>query len=388
MSKMDSVPNSLESPPLDDQVSDAVSPQARPSERPPSGVSTFILIFLAFHIPLFIYPVLRLASWLELGWLLTLSVLLPVAASQVMSRWLLRNARSPLSRGLRHVTDFLLGLSPILLITLLIFELLVALAIVAPYQAAILVLGLSVTIAFFGVVVALLPFVRTISFSTSQLQSPLRFVQITDVHVGSRSGAFLSRVVDKIQALEPEFLCITGDFIDATGVPVSEYQSLARLSCPIYFCTGNHERYEDLAEILERLDSLGVQVLRTQSLHHRSDVQVLGIDDRDDALQVQRELAKLTVDPEAFTLLMYHRPKGLVAAQQAGIDLMISGHTHNGQIMPFNLIVRRVFDEVVGLYQRGKTRLYVSQGTGTWGPVMRIGTRGEITLFELTNKPE
>ena len=85
-------------------------------------------------------------------------------------------------------------------------------------------------------------------------------------------------------------------------------------------------------------------------------------------------------------MLLYHRPRGLESAAEAGVDLMISGHTHNGQIMPFNLAVRKVFDKVKGMYRHGKTRLYVSQGTGTWGPVMRVGTLSEITLFEIESE--
>ena len=80
-------------------------------------------------------------------------------------------------------------------------------------------------------------------------------------------------------------------------------------------------------------------------------------------------------------LLLYHRPRGLLAA--AGVDLMLSGHTHNGQIVPFNLVVKRVFNQIVGLFTHDQTNLYVSPGTGTWGPVMRLGSRGEVTLFEV-----
>jgi predicted MPP superfamily phosphohydrolase len=80
---------------------------------------------------------------------------------------------------------------------------------------------------------------------------------------------------------------------------------------------------------------------------------------------------------------LYHRPRGLEAAANAGVDLMISGHTHNGQIVPFNFVVRRVFERAVGLFSEGLTQLYVSPGTGTWGPIMRLGSRGEITLFEV-----
>jgi predicted MPP superfamily phosphohydrolase len=352
-------------------------------QRRPSGMRTFIAIFLVVHIPLFIYPVLRLCGWLELSPLATALLLIPIASSQVVSRWLLRDVKQPLARGLRHAADFVHGLSPILLMTLLVFEFAVLLGLVDVWTAAVTVLGISMFISITGLLFALIPMVKTVTFESSLLTSPLRFVQITDVHIGSRSKAFLDKVIRKVHALQPEFLCITGDFIDASGVTEKELAVLRTLECPVYFTIGNHERYEDLEEILARMRGLGVKVLRTDAIHPREDVQVLGIDDRDDALQVERELVKMQVDSQAFGILMYHRPHGLEAAEAAGIDLMISGHTHNGQIFPFNLVVNRVFDHVVGMYQLGTSRLYVSQGTGTWGPVMRVGTRSEITLFEI-----
>jgi predicted MPP superfamily phosphohydrolase len=81
---------------------------------------------------------------------------------------------------------------------------------------------------------------------------------------------------------------------------------------------------------------------------------------------------------------MYHRPDGLEAAAEAGLDLMLSGHTHNGQIYPFSLLVRSQFSRICGRYQQGDTTLYVSPGTGTWGPVMRLGSANEVTLIELS----
>jgi predicted MPP superfamily phosphohydrolase len=123
-------------------------------------------------------------------------------------------------------------------------------------------------------------------------------------------------------------------------------------------------------------------VLRTRAITHGA-VQLIGIDDSEHPAQVKRELAKLDIDPSRFVLLLYHRPYGLSAAAAAGVDLMISGHTHNGQIVPFNFVVGRVFKRLVGLFSEGLTHLYVSPGTGTWGPVMRLGSRGEVTLFEI-----
>ena len=343
----------------------------------------FIVIFLLLHLPLFVYPVLRLASWLELGTLVTLLILVPVAGSQIISRWLLRPLSHPAVRRLRQVLDMALGISPVVLALLLVAELLVLAAVFEPQTAAWLVISASTLVMLAGIAGACRPSVQKVSFTTERLQAPLRFVQITDVHIGSRSARFLAGVVARIKRLEPAFVCITGDFIDAWGVPESDLVSLRSLECPIYFCTGNHERYEDFDAILERLRNLGVNVLRSEAMMARADVQVIGIDDRDDALQVARELPKISLAPEAFKVLLYHRPQGLDAAEAAGIDLMIAGHTHNGQIIPFNLLVQRVFRQICGLYEKGQARLYVSPGTGTWGPVLRVGTRSEITLFEL-----
>jgi predicted MPP superfamily phosphohydrolase len=188
--------------------------------------------------------------------------------------------------------------------------------------------------------------------------------------------------MDKVNGSNAQFLCITGDFIDAPGIGEEQLSALSSCPVPIYFCIGNHERYEDLNEILQRLQRLGVMVLRTATAT-QGEVQLVGIDDSDNPSQVKREIARLDIDPQRFVLLLYHRPRGLAAAAAAGVDLMISGHTHNGQIVPFNLVVKRVFEQTVGLFTHGQTRLYVSPGTGTWGPVMRLGSRGEISLFEV-----
>jgi uncharacterized protein len=346
-------------------------------------VSRFLLIVLAVHIPLFFYPILRLCSWLDLSWWLTLLVFVPLAASQVISRVLLRHRVAPLARALRRLADLWLGLSPIVLLALLVAEVLVALGLVAASSAALWVIGSAALIGLLGIANAMLPRVKVIRFASAKLQQPVRFVQITDVHMGSRNKAFLDRVIQQINALAPDFLCITGDFIDAPGVTEETLQALTSVVGPIYYCTGNHEKYEDFDAILARLNNLGVTILRDATLHHRHDLQVIGVDDMEDAMQVQRQLGRLKIDLQAFVLLLYHRPRGLEAAAAAGVDLMLSGHTHNGQIMPFNLIVSRVFDRIKGMYYLGQTRLYVSQGTGTWGPVMRVGTGSEITLFEL-----
>jgi predicted MPP superfamily phosphohydrolase len=346
------------------------------------GWGRFLAVALLFHIPLFIYPVLRLCHWLDLNAWLTSIIFLPLVSSQIVSRVYLRNSRSDAVLLLRRVFDLWLGISPIVLGLLLVAEVCVPVFNVAEKTAAWWVINLSLVIGVAGFIAALSPIVRNVRLTSAKIAQPLRFVQLSDVHVGSRSSRFLDQVMRKVNQLDAQFLCITGDFIDARGVTEEELGSLRSFGGPVYFCIGNHEKYEDLDDIVQRLSNLGVTVLRNRAIAENG-VQFIGIDDMEDAMQVSRQLARIDLDRESYVILLYHRPRGLEAAAAAGVDLMLSGHTHNGQIVPFNLIVKRVFKQMRGLYHHGQTALYVNSGTGTWGPIMRLGTRSEITLIEV-----
>lgn len=347
----------------------------------------FLLAALLLHLPLFAYPILRLCYWLGLDGWQTTAIFLPLFFSQIVARLYLRHANSGWVFWLRRSADLWLGISPLLLGILVVIELPVALGLFAASTAAHIVIVLTFALLTFSVINAFSPAIVTVHLTSAKLDSTLRFVQITDVHIGSRSTDFLERVIQKVNSVNADFLCITGDFIDARGMSEERLSALRSCTMPIYFSIGNHERYEDLDCILQRLKRLGVAVLRTQTTT-QGQVQLIGIDDSEHPSQVKRELAKLTIEQDRFVLLLYHRPYGLSAAAAAGVDLMISGHTHNGQIIPFNLVVGRVFNKMVGLFNDGITHLYVSPGTGTWGPVMRLGSKGEVTLFEIQPKAQ
>lgn len=341
-----------------------------------------LIVALLLHIPLFAYPVLRLCYWLGLNNWQTAAVFLPLFFSQIVARLYLRHQNSGLLFWLRRGADLWLGISPLLFAMLVVAEFPVALGWLQGSTAAWSLMGLALTLMVFSVANAYTPSIVKVQLTSRKLASPLRFAQITDVHIGSRSPDFLRRVIEKVNTLNADFLCITGDLVDARGIGDKQLSALRNCDSPIYFSIGNHERYEDLEHILQCLKQLGVNTLRTDTAT-QGEVQLIGIDDSGHPSQVERELAKLDVARDRFVLLLYHRPHGLAAAAAAGVDLMISGHTHNGQVVPFNLVVRRVFEQAVGLFSEGLTHLYVSPGTGTWGPVMRLGSRGEITLFEI-----
>ena len=298
---------------------------ARASSETPSrtittrarGWSRFFAIALALHIPLFFYPILRLCQWLESPWWLTLMIFLPLGSSQIISRIYLRNIRVFWARCFRLAADFWLGISPLMVFTLLIFEVIVFIGLVPAGTAALAVIAISLLCGIGGLLVAMRPIVKKISFTSSKLTSPVRFVQITDMHIGSRSRSFLENVVYKINQLEPDFVCITGDFIDASGIQTSELKSLKSINGPIYFCTGNNEKYEDLDDILNRLSCLGVNVLRTDTQYYRADLQVIRIDYLEDTFNVNKQLQQLHVTRSGFHFLVFYAPARLVATSEA-----------------------------------------------------------------------
>jgi predicted MPP superfamily phosphohydrolase len=224
--------------------------------------------------------------------------------------------------------------------------------------------------------------VKKIEIRSPKLTQRHRIVQISDVHIGSRQGGFMARVVNRINDLSPDIVVITGDLIDSSAVEIESLKPLERLQAKTYFSIGNHERYANLTKALEMLESLGVVPLRQASRIDR-ELQLIGIDDADHHGHVAEQLPSVDIDRAYFTVLLYHRPVGWEAAIGHGIDLMLSGHTHNGQIFPFNYVVRQQFARISGLYRQQDAHLYVSSGTGTWGPLMRLGSFNEISCFDL-----
>jgi predicted MPP superfamily phosphohydrolase len=222
----------------------------------------------------------------------------------------------------------------------------------------------------------------TVSANSPMGVADKRLAQISDVHIGSRQPGFLTRVVSRTNALAPDCVLITGDLIDFRAISERELECLGTLEAPAFFIIGNHERYVDVEDICQRLRNLGIKVLRNESVVH-DDFQIVGIDDADARDQVNRHLPAFEKRLDKYRILLYHRPDGAEAADDWGAQLMLCGHTHNGQIMPFNLLVRRIFPRILGRYRIGEMTLYVSPGTGTWGPVLRLGSRSEISIIHL-----
>ncbi len=221
-----------------------------------------------------------------------------------------------------------------------------------------------------------------LNFKSKAVSRKYRFVQISDIHIGSRSTQFMQRVVDQCNSHEPDGVLITGDLLDSSSVTAEELRPLADLQCPAWMCLGNHERYVDLQAAIAAVENNGVEILRNRSITFH-DLCILGIDDADDKRQIGRKLPHIDWPTDAYTILLYHRPSGWDDAVAHSVDLMLSGHTHGGQIWPFGLLVKLQFRRMLGLFSQADQHLYVSAGTGTWGPTLRLGTRCEMAVIEI-----
>ena len=350
----------------------------------------FFSVLITFSMLVFVYPLWRVSHWLDLSSALTIALCALAFSSQLIARVVLRGRTSNSARALRISMDFLIGVAQLLLFLVLAGELLLAFTSVTPKTIALVIVLLTSVLSAYGLYKACQPRIVNVALTSAKINRAYRFAQISDVHIGSRNPKFLQKIIHQINAQKPEFLCITGDFIDQPGITTKQLEALKQFSGEIYFCIGNHEKYEDLDDIIRRLEGLGVIVLRNKVVL-AGELQIIGIDDSPNPQQVAEQLPKISIDDKKYLILLYHRPHGLADASEAGIDLKLSGHTHNGQIKPFNWAVNRVFQYRKGRYDHTSSTghesvLYVNEGTGTWGPTMRLGTQSEITLFDLKPK--
>jgi len=219
-----------------------------------------------------------------------------------------------------------------------------------------------------------------------------RIVQISDVHVGATiTREFVQTIVREINALKPDLVAITGDLVDGTVAQLqSQVEPLGELKAKdgVFFVTGNHEYYTgDVDEWLAWFTSIGIRPLRNERVTIRKGFDLAGTDDfsaRGDGHGQNIPQALTGRKADKPVVLMAHQPRSFFEAQSLNVDLQLSGHTHGGQIFPFTYIVSLFQPYMAGLYRKGNAQLYVSRGTGYWGPPMRLGSPAEITEITLS----
>ncbi len=220
----------------------------------------------------------------------------------------------------------------------------------------------------------------------------LTIVQLTDIHVGGTIGrAFVEELVERTNALAPDVIALTGDFVDGSVDElrdgVAPFANL-RAKHGVYFVTGNHEYYSGAPAWVAHFTSLGIRVLRNERVAIERDgaaFDLAGIDDHgaakwggDHGPDVARAVAGR--DASRALVLLAHQPRQVHVAAQHGVDLQLSGHTHGGQVWPWHYLVKiQQGGLLAGRYTIGNTQLYVSRGPSYWGPPVRVGAPPEIT---------
>ncbi len=214
-------------------------------------------------------------------------------------------------------------------------------------------------------------------------------VQITDVHVGRTiKRDFIEKLVEKTNALKPDIVVITGDLID---LPVNQIEydlyPLKDLNAPTYFILGNHEYFHGVGEAIEYLKTLGIRPLLNEHVvigKGEKQFNLVGLNDvmglRTDFYPPDAEAAYLGLNQNKPCVVLAHQPRMINDMDDYRCDLMLSGHTHGGQIFPFGLLVMAAQPYLAGLHQHAVDRqIFVSRGTGYWGPPLRFLAPSEIS---------
>jgi predicted MPP superfamily phosphohydrolase len=222
-----------------------------------------------------------------------------------------------------------------------------------------------------------------------------RIAVVSDIHLGPLAGrAHAERVVAAVNRVDADVVAVVGDLVDGTVAELGRAAAALRdlrSRRGNYFVTGNHEYYSGVAEWLEELPRLGLRVLQNERLEIDG-LDLAGVNDLaagdmgargEPAVGPDFEAALGDRDPARPVVLMAHQPVQVHDAARYGVDLQLSGHTHGGQMVPFNLLVQLQQPVTSGLAEIDGTKVYVTNGAGFWGPPVRVGAEPQVSLVEL-----
>jgi len=215
-------------------------------------------------------------------------------------------------------------------------------------------------------------------------------VAVSDTHLGAILGSrWMDDRIAQIQALRPDLLVFIGDIFEGHGAMLNPMPALDHMSVPLgkWYVDGNHESHHSNEAGLKLLEEAGFHRLKNQWAEPAPGLILSGVNDLTN--QRRRNIdgdplaPALTNRPEGATILLSHTPWQTERAAQAGVQLMLSGHTHGGQIWPFGYLVQKIYPFIAGRYNINGMTLLVGRGTGTWGPRMRLWHRSEILKITL-----
>ncbi|MBN2863945.1 MAG: metallophosphoesterase [Bacteroidales bacterium] len=259
-------------------------------------------------------------------------------------------------------------------------------------------LVLSVLFIAGGFINAIMPVIKkydiTIDKTAGDIKE-LRIAAVSDIHLGSiiRKRS-MKKLSDMLEKAEPDVIFLLGDIVDGDLGPVLRGDLLKYFTRPetrygLFAITGNHEFIGGAERTIKYIESKGIRVLKDETVFLPGGIQIIGRLDRVSSRFQAGErlpLVKLTenCDPSGPLIVLDHQPLNLDEAENCGVDLQLSGHTHNGQMWPLNYITNILFEVSYGYYKKGNTQIVVSSGFGLWGPRVRSGSRSEVVVIDIS----
>jgi uncharacterized protein len=254
-----------------------------------------------------------------------------------------------------------------------------------------LTLGLGIIIFVIGLLVYGTWNVGNLKVTSYQIHIPkpagniqrLHIVMISDLHLNDIGVKRRQKIIDTVNQLHPELVLIPGDIVPPETDKIAGDFRKIKSKYGIYASLGNHDYFGDVEYLVNQLHQAGINVLRDSSVKIADSFYLIGRDDKSFegiTRKKRQQLANLLagINRELPLIMLDHQPINLEEARAAGVDLQLSGHTHQGQFFPFNLITNKVFKIDYGYLKTGNFQLIVSSGAGTWGPPIRIGSSSEI----------
>lgn len=264
-----------------------------------------------------------------------------------------------------------------------------------PFWSGWAVLALTALLISVGTYNAYQPTVRSYPI---QIQKPaaetaesLTIALAADTHFGLLSDRnHAVRLVEEINALQPDLVLLAGDIVDDSIEPFVQQridQVLAGIKAPlgVYAALGNHDKHGgSQEELIAAIERGGIHVLVDEAVTVGGMLTIIGRKDASDPSRADLAALLSGIDRSKPVILIDHQPTELEAAQQQGVDLLVSGHTHHGQVFPGSLFTKMIYEHDYGYLQKEQLHAVVTSGFGFWGPPIRIGTRSEIVRIEVT----
>jgi predicted MPP superfamily phosphohydrolase len=350
-----------------------------------------IIIFFGFVIGVNIYFSRRFSWYFGISHIKRLYIAFALLTVFMMGGIMfLTNSINPLGRIIYMLASVSIGFVLYLIMSVLLVDLIQFIVKVKPVYYGISAISIALLVFLYGIWHAYNPKTTSIEVPINGITKEVRALHLSDIHLGHFRGKdYLQKIVDAAKTLKIDVVFITGDLYDGKiKLNMEVISPFEQLTVPIFFTEGNHDDYTDPETIKKDLKETGIIVLENE-VTSWGEFQIIGLNHMPaggEHASMKDILPTLGIDKEKPSILLHHSPVGIEYASEQGVDLYLAGHTHAGQLFPVNYIAKLIFPYHKGLYEHNGTSIYVTQGAGTFGPPLRVGTKSELAVIIL--KPE